>query len=215
MTGTPLSSTTVADHAAAVAHIAEHVSGASRVLTETTAVLDSSMHQLVIDPETRTVWWAYDNAPLDTDGWTVEQLTSEAATEQLSDHIELIQDRMADAARPDSAYAMDFADLDRDQDVLDEYTEIMRLALPAEPQQMAQRIRRQRELLTRQDALWQRAYANLVRELVGPDRGGKSRAAGPLGVTDVQVGRIIREDDQRRAALAATVHEASDLHSRR
>jgi len=59
-----------------------------------------------------------------------------------------------------------------------------------------------------QDALWQRAYANLVRDLVGNEHGGKTRAGRQLGVTDVQIGRIIREDDQRRDQLEQSVQEA-------
>lgn len=42
--------------------------------------------------------------------------------------------------------------------------------------------------------------ANLVRDLAGTERGGKSRAAAQIGV----------EDDQRRERLAAAVREARE-----
>ncbi|MEW2625644.1 hypothetical protein [Streptomyces sp. NPDC048106] len=62
-----------------------------------------------------------------------------------------------------------------------------------------------RRTILRQDALWQRAYANMVCGLAETEHGGKIRAARQLGVTDVQVGRIGREDDQRRNLLAEAV----------
>ncbi|MFE7590118.1 MULTISPECIES: hypothetical protein [unclassified Kitasatospora] len=74
----------------------------------------------------------------------------------------------------------------------------------------AAQIKRQRRSLARQDALQQRAYARLVTELAGPERGGKTRAGKALGVTDVQIGRIIREDQERRALLASKVSNARD-----
>ncbi|MGA5824138.1 hypothetical protein ACPC54_40615 [Kitasatospora sp. NPDC094028] len=66
-------------------------------------------------------------------------------------------------------------------------------------------IKRQRRLIARQNALQQRTYANLVAELAGTEHGGKTRASRALGITDVQVGRILREDQQRRTRLAAAV----------
>lgn len=208
MSSTPLSTIALADWDATQAHITQNTSAASYVLPELTALLGADLHHLVLDPESRTIWWAYDNTPLDGDGWTIEQLTPEAVTEQLADQIDMIQDRMDEAADPDSAYANGFYDLNRDQAAFDEYAEIMRLALPADPAEMATRIRRKREVLARQDALWQRAYANMVRDLAGTERGGKTRAARPLGVTEMQVGRIIREEEQRRAKLADAVRQA-------
>lgn len=202
---TELLTTTAADWDEVEATLSAHTSAAAYVLTELTAYLDSDLHHLVLDPETRTIWWAYDNAPLDGEGWTVEQLAPEKAAEQLDDHIDLIQDRMDDP----EGYAYG-GDPSSDQSALDEYTEILRLAIPAEPAEAADRIRRQRHLIARQDALWQRAYANLVRDLVGNQWGGKARAARALGVTDVQIARIIREDDDRRAALTDAAQAARD-----
>lgn len=42
----------------------------------------------------------------------------------------------------------------------------------------------------------------VLRELVGSARGGRSRAAEVLGVTDVQVGRLLVEDLRRAVAVA-------------
>ena len=204
MTTAPIATVTVEDWEAVQAHIAEHASDSAYVLTALTALNDSDLHHIVLDPDTRTVWWAYDNSVSDEDGWTILHLPPEGAAEMASDQPHLIQDRMDN---PDW-YAEGNGDLDTDQEALDEYTAILRLSLPVEPDRAASGIKAKRRAISMQDALWQRAYANLVRDLVGNEHGGKTRAGRQLGVTDVQIGRIIREDDQRRDQLEQSVQEA-------
>ncbi|MFJ2780307.1 hypothetical protein [Kitasatospora sp. NPDC087315] len=200
----PLAETVAEDWDSARTHLAENTSTAAYDLTELTALLDAELHHLVLDPQTRTIWWAYDNSPLDGEGWTVQQLAPSDAAAQLSDVVDLIQDRQDDLAE----YADHHADLDRDQEALDEYAAVLLLALPVEPAEAAVKIKRRRRQVAREDALQQRAYARLVAELAGTEHGGKARAGRVLGVTDVQIGRIIREDQQRRAALADAVRAA-------
>ncbi|MFF1298123.1 MULTISPECIES: hypothetical protein [unclassified Streptomyces] len=204
MTTTPIATMTVEDWEAAQAHLAEHASDSAYVLTALTALNDSDLHHIVLDPDTRTVWWAYDNSVSDEDGWTILHLPPEAAAQMASDQPHLIQDRMDNP----EWYAEGNGDLGTDQEALDEYTAILRLSLPVEPDRAASGIKAKRRALSMQDALWQRAYANLVRDLVGNEHGGKTRASRQLGVTDVQIGRIIREDDQRRDQLEQSVREA-------
>ncbi|MER7584319.1 hypothetical protein [Kitasatospora sp. NPDC097691] len=67
--------------------------------------------------------------------------------------MDVIQDRQDDLTE----YAEGHADLDRDQEALDEYAAVLLLALPAQPAAAAARIKRQRRLIARQDALRQRA----------------------------------------------------------
>jgi hypothetical protein len=111
-------------------------------------------------------------------------------------------------------YAEGFGDLDSDQAAMDENSEILLLSLNAEdPTAAAAQIKRHREVLRREDARWQRTYAHLVRDLAGDERGGKTRAARALKVSDMQVGRIIRQDDERREQLAAEVQEAREQHA--
>jgi len=204
MTTAPIATVTVEDWEAVQAHIAEHASDSAYVLTALTALNDSDLHHIVLDPDTRTVWWAYDNSVSDEDGWTILHLSPEGAAEMASDQPHLIQDRMDNP----EWYAEGNGDLDTDQEALDEYTAILRLSLPVEPDRAASGIKAKRRAISMQDALWQRAYANLVRDLVGNEHGGKTRAGRQLGVTDVQIGRIIREDDQRRDQLEQSVQEA-------
>lgn len=206
MTAEPLATITVADWRDVEAYLAEHASSNTYTLTALTALHDDNLHHIVLDPDTRTIWWAYDNSALDGEGWTVEQLTPATAAAQASNQIDLAQDRMDN---PDW-YADGFGDLDADQEALDEYTEILRLTLPQEPDRASADIKAKRRVIVRQDALWQRAYANMVRDLVGTERGGKARAARQIGVTDVQIGRIIREDDQRREQTTEAVREVRD-----
>ncbi|MFJ5952564.1 hypothetical protein [Streptomyces noursei] len=168
------------------------------------ALLDGDLHHLVLD--SRTIWWAWDNTPLNEKGWTLEHLTPAAAAERLSDEVDRIQDRQ-DAPEQ---YAGDTTALDRDQEALDEYAAVLRLTLPTEPDHAAAHIRHRRRLVARQDALWQRTYAELVRNLAGAEWGGNTRAARALGVTDVQIGRIIKDDDKRRAALSDAVNPMHD-----
>jgi hypothetical protein len=203
-TAQPLTESITADWDAARTRISEGTGAAAYELTELTAQLDADLHHLVLDPDTRTVWWAYDNAPLGGEGWTVQQLAPSAAAEELGDTVEVIQDRQDDLTE----YAERHADLDRDQDALDEYAAVLLLALSAEPAAAVAQIKRRRSLIARQDALQQRAYATLVAELAGTERGGKTRAGRALSVTDVQIGRIIREDQDRRAALVDAVEAA-------
>lgn len=203
MTAT-IATATAADWEGVQSYLAEHTSSSAYALTELTALHDDALHHIVLAPETRTIWWAYDNSALDGDGWTIEQLTPSDAAAQASNLIDLVQDRMDN---PDW-YAEGHGDLDADQEALDEYTEILRLDLPQEPDRASSDIKTKRRVIARQDALWQRAYANMVRDLAGTERGGKARAARQLGVTDVQIGRIIREDDQRREQVAEAVQEA-------
>ncbi|MFJ6661282.1 hypothetical protein ACIQNG_33795 [Streptomyces sp. NPDC091377] len=200
----PLAETVVDDWDAARTHLAENTSTAAYDLTELTALLDAELHHLVLDPQTRTIWWAYDNSPLDGEGWTVQQLSPSDAAAQLSAVVDLIQDRQDDLTE----YVDRHADLDRDQEALDEYAAVLLLALPVEPAEAAVTIKWRRRQIAREGTLQQRAYAQLVAELAGTEHGGKTHAGRVLGVTDVQIGRIIREDQQRRTALADTVRAA-------
>lgn len=196
-TDEPLTTLTVSDWPAVQSHIEEHASATAQPLPALTTALDDELHHLVLDPETRTIWWAWDNSPLSEEGWTVEQLSPDAAAAQLGDQVDLIQDYQDNP----QWYAEGNDTHRRDQDALDEYTEILRLSLPDDPAEAAAHIKRKRHLIARQDSLWQRTYAEMVRNLAGGGRGGKARAARALGISDMQVGRIIREDDTRRAEL--------------
>lgn len=136
---TEANTTTVADWEAAETHIAEHTSADAYTLTELTAIHDADLHHIVLDPKTRTIWWAYDNGPLDGEGWTIDQLTPKDAVEMASNQIGIIQDKIDEiSAQPeDCGYAQGFGDLDSDQAALDEYAEILRLTLPEDPTKRA------------------------------------------------------------------------------
>jgi hypothetical protein len=160
----------------------------------------------VLDPQTRTIWWAWDrepNAPTDEAGWSVDQLTATAAAEMLDAYVDLIEDRFADPEQ--YRYGND---LDNDQDAMDEYTDILLLTLPDAPTDAAVRIRRKRELIARADARWQRAEAALARELTDTGREGTRHASQAVGMPPTLVATLILEDDQRRADLPAAVKEA-------
>lgn len=199
----PLTTTVVANWDEVEAYLAEHASSDTYTLTQLTAYHDADLHHIAIDPSTRTVWWAWDNSVADEDGWTIDQLTPEGAAEMASDQIAIIQDRMDNP----EAYAEGREDLDSDQEVMDEYTQILRLGLPEDPEQARRAIAAKRRSIRQDDELWQRTYSELVRDLAGSERGGKSQAARALRISDMQVGRIIRQDDERREALAAEVRE--------
>jgi hypothetical protein len=205
-TTTPLTTATVTDWKAAETYLDEHTSDAAYRLTALTALNDADLHEIILDPETRTIWWAYDNSPLDGEGWTIEQLTPKDAAAMAEGPVDTVQDRMDNPEAHIEAY-LHGDDPDSDQDVLDEFASILLLGLPEDPATARVHISRQREIIAREDALWQRADANLVRDLTG-ERGGKTAAARVLGISDVQVGRIIRSDDQRRENLATAVREA-------
>nr|WSX25637.1 hypothetical protein OG690_38500 [Streptomyces tubercidicus] len=209
---TEVNTTTVADWEAAETHIAEHSSADAYTLAELTAIHDADLHHIVLDPQTRTIWWAYDNTPIDGEGWTIDQLTPKDAAEMASNQIGIIQDKIDEIGgqSEDCGYARGFGDLDSDQAALDEYAEILRLTLPEDPREARSHIQFTRNQIAQQDALWQRTYANMVSGLAGTEHGGKTRAARALGVTDMQVGRIIREDAQRRDKLAEAVAEARE-----
>ncbi|MGP3992035.1 hypothetical protein [Streptomyces sp. 3N207] len=154
----------------------------------------------VYDPESRTVWWAWDGEPCGMEGWTIEHLTPAAAADMLDTYVDLIEDR-----REDPSLYMRPGEADDDMDALDEYAAVLRLTLPEDPADAARAIRHERRRLARLDARWGWTHAELVRDLVGTERGGKARAARQLGRSEVQIGRIIREDDQRRTAWADAV----------
>lgn len=206
----PLHTATVADLEAAEEYIGNHTSAAAYRLTALTRHHDEDLHEIVLDPDSRTIWWAYRTEPGNQDDstWTVDQLTPQQAAAQAQPHIGLAQDRMADPASYATAGGVN--DLDDDQDLLDEFTQLLRLGLPADPREAAARIKAEREALAAQDALWQRTYAGMVRELTGGQWGGKTKAAKALGISDVQVGRIVTDDDRRRNTLTEQVRELRD-----
>lgn len=199
----PLAESTVDSWESVEAHLAEHAGARTFTLTALTSRHDSDLHHIAIDPDSRTVWWAYDNTPLDGNGWTILQLTPADAAELAADEVDCIQDRMDNP----EWYAEGLGNLDADQEALDEYAAVLTLGLPQEPDRASADIKVKRQSIARQDMLWQRAYTELVRNLAGSERGGKTRAARMLRISDMQVGRIIRQDDERREALAAQVRE--------
>lgn len=198
----PISTTIVPDWEAAETYLAEHAGDHARNLTALTALVGEECHQIVLDPETRTIWWAWDcdpGSPTDEAGWSVDHLSPLGAAQMLDGHIGVIEDRFADPEQycygnnPDS-----------DQDVMDEFAAILRLALPASPAEAGARITRELELIAR----WQRTYAALVRELSGTEPGGTDRASHALGISKALADRLIGDDDQHRADLADAVQEA-------
>ncbi|WP_030888241.1 hypothetical protein [Streptomyces sp. NRRL S-1868] len=197
-----LYTTTVDTWGDAEATLAGHTSTEAYTLTELTALVGSDLHKIVLDPTTRTVWWASDQSPHDGEGWLIKQLSLEQAADLLGGEIDLLQDRLDD---PEEHYpGRDAArsglwDPDSDQKALDEYTAILRLQVSSDPRAARAEIKRRRLTIARQDALWRRTDADLVRDLAGTKRGGLTRASEQLDITDVQVGRIIRDDDKRRA----------------
>lgn len=190
-------------------YLAEHASASTYTLTALTARHDADLHHIAIDPETRTVWWAFDNGLDDEPGWTIHHHSPASAAETASDEIDSIQDRMDNP----EWYAEGSGDLETDQEALDEYAAILLLGLPEEPDRASANIKAKRRAIIRQDALYQRAYVELVRGLAGTERGGKTRAARALKISDMQVGRIIRQDDERREQLAAEVQEIRSTHA--
>ncbi|MFD4830105.1 hypothetical protein ACFWPV_09660 [Streptomyces uncialis] len=198
----PLRTATVDSWEDARAHLAEHVPN-GRALTALTGLHGDDFHEIVLDPDTRTIWWAYDNGPLDGEGWSVEQLTPQGAADRCDDIIGIVQDRITDP----EYYAEGFGDLDRDQETLDDYTGIVRLTLPADPRLAADAIRANRAALQALDTQWQRASVTLYRETVDRQDGNRLAAGRTLGVSDSQVRRVIAADDERRANLAARVRE--------
>jgi hypothetical protein len=199
-----MTTTPVTDWSAAEAHLATHTGTNAHTLPALTALLGTDLHHLVLDPDTRTIWWAWDKAAVDMgEGWAIDQLDAEAAAENFSDTIDTIHDRLADHDLYNSYDAFEL-----DQDALDEYTEILRLTLPADAAEARSAIKRRRDLLARQDQLLQRADANLVRDLVGTEHGGAARAARALNITQTQTSRLITEDDRRFANTAMAVKAA-------
>lgn len=184
----------------AKAHLDAHTSDNADTLPALAAALEEDLHHLVLDPDTRTLWWAYDNQAMDGDDWTIEQYTAEAGAEALGEIVGVIQDCLAD---PEAYNSQDT--FENHQAALDEYTEILRLALPTDPAAARATIKRRRALIARQDQLLQRADANLVRDLVGTEHGGAARAARALHITQTQASRLIAEDDRRRTALSTAV----------
>ncbi|OIV39350.1 hypothetical protein BIV57_00445 [Mangrovactinospora gilvigrisea] len=204
-TEAPVTTTSVADRDEAEAYLAEHAGDGAEPLTALAAQMDDDLHLLLLAPATRTVWYAWDGEPVDVAGWTIEQLTPKGAAELLDRYIDMVEDRFENP----EWYDGDHDRSENDQDVMDEYTAILRLGLPADPAAAAAQIKRERELVTRLDARWQRTYANLMREVAGPARGGNVKAAAILGITEVQVGRIITKDVRRREALDEAVAQAA------
>lgn len=210
VTDQPLATATVDTWEDAEAHIKAHTSSKAWTLSELTARMGEEYHHLVLDPESRTVWYAWTLADELTDEpWTIEQLTPQAAADLVDPYVDMVEDSLNNPEQ----YADGIGDLDSDQDAMDENTHILLLGLNAEdPTAAAAQIKRQREILRREDARWQRTYAQLVRNLAGTERGGNTRAARALKISDMQVGRIIRQDDERREQLAAEVQEARERY---
>lgn len=203
VTHQPLATATADTWEDAEAHIKAHTSSKAWTLSELTDRMGEEYHHLVLDPESRTVWYAWTLADELTDEpWTIEQLTPQAAADLVDPFVDMIEDSLNSPEQ----YADGIGDLDSDQDAMDENTEILLLGLIAgDPTAAVAQIRRQREILRREDARWQRTYAQLVRNLAGNERGGNTRAAEALKISSMQVGRIIREDDERREQVAQAV----------
>lgn len=206
----PISTTTVADWSDVESYLAEHTSDAAYPLTALTALHDADQHHIVLDPKTRTIWWAYDNSPLLGQGWTIDHLAPQDAATQASNPIDILQDQLAELLEtPEkSPYALGHGNLDGDLEALDEYAAIVRLTVPQDPREARAHIQSQRDRIARaaaqEDAPWRLAYVGMVRELANLP-GGKKLAGERLGITDVQVGRLIRDEDQRREVLANAV----------
>jgi len=74
--------------------------------------------------------------------------------------------------------------------------------LPADPGEAYKHVEEAVIVHRRQERELLALRGEVLRELVGSARGGRSRAAEVLGVTDVQVGRLLVEDLRRAVAAA-------------
>lgn len=177
----------------AKAHLEEVAGPATRRLTALTTVHGADETEIRIDPDARAIWWAYDAAELDGDGWVVERLSPEEAARQADPVADLAEERLEGDYEEGGSR-------EEDEDLLDEYATILALTLPSEPKKARAQIARYREVARRADARWQRIDALLVADLAGTERGGRSRAARILGISPTQVGRIIDGAAARRTA---------------
>ena len=187
------------------AHLEQVASPATRRLVELTAAYGETETEIRLDPEARVIWWAYDTTELGAEGWVVEQLAPEEATRQADPVADMAEERL------EGDYE-DGGGRERDEDLLDEYAEILTLTLPAEPREARAQIARNREVAARASARWQRADGLLVTDLAGTERGGRSRASRTLGISPTQVGRIIDGAAARRGDYQRTKRAKAPTH---
>jgi len=202
----PLEEFIVKDRETAMETVKSRASEAVYVLEKLTAFLGADLHHVVLDPTYRNIWYASDNTIWEDSGWTVEKLTPDDAGAWFGMYIEVILERMDD---PTIYAGSEFSAVD-DLAAFDEYTQILRLQLSADPQDAVVGIKERQRLLARQATTWARTYTNMLRDLAGPDHGGKAKAAKIIGLTEVQVGRKLREDDERRRALLLLAGEHAE-----
>jgi hypothetical protein len=138
-----IASTLATDAQAAATYIDDQTSDDAYVLAALTTQHDASLHHIVLDPASRTVWWAYNNQPLERHGWTVDHLSPETAAKRASERLETILDRQDHPER----YAAGHGDLNQGQAALDDYAAVLRLLVSADPAAAAEAIRARRAQL--------------------------------------------------------------------
>lgn len=174
-------------------YLDRHAGPGTHQLSELTAAHGGTETEIRLDPDNRVIWWAYDNAPLGGGGWTVQRLSPEEAARDADPQADLAEDRIEAGD-----YEHETSTREEDEDLLDEYVQILALGLPREPRAARAQIARHREIAARLARRWQRADVELVRALVGTERGGPARAARQLGVSQTQVRRILDSAALRR-----------------
>lgn len=184
------------DRDAVKEHLAVHAP-CGRALIRLTAEMGPQLHHVVVDRAAGTVWSCRKDP--DSGGeWVVEGISPQQAADFYGPYVDAVQGQIdASGQADDPGWTSDT--FEAKQGVVDDFVEILLMGLPSAPREAADAIQLLQAGLRREVSLWSRTYAAMVRELVGDARGGKAAAARELGVSEVQIGRILREDAARRA----------------
>ncbi|WP_329028152.1 hypothetical protein [Streptomyces sp. NBC_00690] len=220
-----LSTATLGSMEDAETYIQRKASDRAYTLLHLSTALGAMTDTIVLDPETRTIWWAYHDTV--DDHCTVEHLTPVAAAARASESAHWLLDRMDHITGADFGYRRHlrlydpevpeyltyYADLEGDQKALDEYADILLLTVPSDPfsrhgdlRAARAEIRRHRRRTARQEGLWLRAEARLVGKLV--QRGDASSAVAALGIGTAEIEAILTEDAVQRGTVREALHRA-------
>lgn len=173
----------------AMAYIAEQADDSAHHLSALAGDSFESPQEVVADPANHIVWHAQGTLNA-ADGWAVTPL-------KFPEAIARFRNMATGAERIWDSVDADASSIRYAEAILDDYRKLVQMALPSHPREAARYIKSQQEAARNDQVRWARAYASVVRDLVGTERGGKAHAARELGISEVQVGRILAEDDAR------------------
>lgn len=201
---------TASEYTTIEAHVTEHAPNAYE-LTKVTAHLDAELHTVWLDPNTSTVWHAWNDQ--DDDNWNLDTEGAVQAQEWIAEQLVHVLDRLADPDNVDN-YQYGNITVEDDLDTLAELEAVQLAALRTNtenPVVVDRMICHRMDLLRSEISRLSRLRAVNLQEQYGSERGAPAAAARALDISHESARRALNAASEYAQRARSGAEKAKEL----